>query len=221
MYAWSVTYQSPRDPADLKPPKTKAQIARPPTRTETDLRGFIATIPGSNVRVWALGLAGPPRTGKLDGVTLILRDVHGTFLGQGTLSAALPNPLPFRLHASAARMVRLFPGQDVPEVAVAAWGKYAVFGGPDGNWIRPGRRPTRCRPGCRCRASSRWTPDTPPVVVRAGSRRRRQDRRGTSGRPDHERGLPAPAHGPARPLAGGPVHRLVRGVRGDPRCPRG
>jgi hypothetical protein len=102
------------------------------------VRGFIATIPGSNVRVWALGLAGPPRTGKLDGVTLILRDVHGTFLGQGTLSATLPNPFPFQLHASAARMVRLFPGQDVPEVAVAAWGEYAVFGGPDGNWIMPG-----------------------------------------------------------------------------------
>jgi hypothetical protein len=204
MYAWSVTYPIPRDPADLKPPTTKAQIARLPTRTETDLcmsdqpparepqdrggpdcpflsylgvavnhtprigfpvsggdtwigtatanvgsvearyadgrvvGGFIATIPGSNVRVWALGLAGPPSTGKLDGVTLILRDLHGTLLRQGSLSATLPNPFPFQLHASAARMAPLFPGQDVPEVAVAAWGEYAVFGGPDGDWIMPG-----------------------------------------------------------------------------------
>jgi hypothetical protein len=91
------------------------------------VHGFIATIPGSNVRVWALGLAGPQRTGNLDGVTLILRDAHGKFLGQGTLSARLPNPFPFQLHAPQG-MVRLFPDQGDPEVAIAAWGKYAVFG---------------------------------------------------------------------------------------------
>jgi hypothetical protein len=34
-------------------------------------------------------------------------------------------------------MVQLFPGQDVPEVAIAAWGKYAVFGWPDGDTVIP------------------------------------------------------------------------------------
>src|SRR6185437_11451877 len=37
MYAWSVTYKVLRDPADLKPHMSKEQIAKLPTRTETDL----------------------------------------------------------------------------------------------------------------------------------------------------------------------------------------
>jgi hypothetical protein len=61
------------------------------------VRGFIATIPGSRVGVWALGLSGPQRVGNpLPGVSLVLRDAHGQFLGQGTLSASLPNQFPFQ-----------------------------------------------------------------------------------------------------------------------------
>jgi hypothetical protein len=194
MYAWSVTYKVLLNPGDLQPRMTKAQIAKLPTQTITNLcmsdqppaqappkvsdgpdcpvlaylgvavdhtprigfpvtggdtwigtatanvgsvearyadgrvvRGFIATIPGSHVRVWALGLSGPQRVGNpLPGVSLVLRDAHGKFLGQGTLSASLPNQFPFQsLHGTT---LELFPFDGAVEAAVVAWGKYAVFG---------------------------------------------------------------------------------------------
>jgi hypothetical protein len=91
------------------------------------VRAFIATIPRTSVRVWTLGLAGPQRVGNpLPGVSLVLRDSRGRFLGQGTLQASLPNQFPFQsLHG---KTVELFPFDGAVEAANAAWGKYAVFG---------------------------------------------------------------------------------------------
>jgi hypothetical protein len=89
--------------------------------------GFIATVPGTHFRIWSLGLAGPPRVGRMPGVSLVLRDTRGAFLGQGSLQASLPGQFPFtELHGPSA--VDLFPFQTAAEAVITAWGQYAVFG---------------------------------------------------------------------------------------------
>jgi hypothetical protein len=88
--------------------------------------GSVFTIPGSSIRLWALGLPGPRRLGSpLPGVNLVVRDAHGQFLGQGTLSASLPNPFPFEVDGTA---VQLFTFGVQYLGALTFQGKYAVFG---------------------------------------------------------------------------------------------
>src|SRR5262249_14999545 len=90
------------------------------------VRGSVFAIPGSSVRLWELGLPGPERLGSpLPGVSLVVRDAHGGFVGQGTLSASLPNPFPFEGDGTAVHLFK-FTGQYLG--ALTFQGKYAVFG---------------------------------------------------------------------------------------------
>jgi hypothetical protein len=88
--------------------------------------GSVFTIPGTSIRLWALGLPGPERLGSpLPGVSLVVRDIHGFVVGQGTLSAGLPNPFPFEVDGTATSLIK-FGVQDLG--ALTFQGKYAVFG---------------------------------------------------------------------------------------------
>jgi hypothetical protein len=89
------------------------------------VRGSVFTIPGTSIRLWALGLPGPERLGSpLPGVRLVVRDIHG-FAGQGTLSASLPNPFPFEVDGTATHLFK-FGAHYLG--ALTFQGKYAVFG---------------------------------------------------------------------------------------------
>lgn len=91
------------------------------------VRGSIVTVPGTTTRIWELGLAGPQRLGSpLPGVSLVLLDTRGRFLGQGTLSASLPYALPFEVHGTVQRIFNFYGV--LAMAALTFQGKYAVFG---------------------------------------------------------------------------------------------
>lgn len=102
------------------------------------VKGAVFTVPGTSVRIWELGLPGRERLGSpLPGVTLVARDAHGSFLGQGTLSASLPNPFPVEVHGTGTRIFG-FGGQYLS--AIIFQGKYALFAYDNGqqsgaDWI--------------------------------------------------------------------------------------
>lgn len=99
--------------------------SRPGTPTAGSSGGSVFIIPGTSIRLWALGLPGAERLGSpLPGVRLVVRNIHG-FVGQGTLSASLPNPFPFEVDGTATHLFK-FGAQYLG--ALTFQGKYAVFG---------------------------------------------------------------------------------------------
>lgn len=91
------------------------------------VRGSIVTVPGTSTRIWELGLPGPQRLGTpLPGVSLVLLDTRGRFLGQGTLSASLPYAFPFEMHGTVQRIFNFYGA--LAMAAITFQDKYAVFG---------------------------------------------------------------------------------------------
>jgi hypothetical protein len=91
------------------------------------VRGSIVTVPGTSTRIWELGLPGPQRLGTpLSGVSLVLLDTRGRFLGQGTLSASLPYMFPFPVHGTVQRIFNFYG--ELAMAAITFQGKYAIFG---------------------------------------------------------------------------------------------